>query len=262
MDRLYMEVRAMTISPIGPFPPQPSNSDDTRNASGNQSAQGSPEGSRTDSVNASDHVEISNEARDIRARQAEISHLQAAERAAEVIEDKVRQADAEIKDLREARQVQDAQREKQAIERLNKHLQEVKEEIRNRRYQDNPILDGSTFKSRVNEVEKQVKFPDANDEFDRFHKEVRKIVDEHKKPESTHFADRLREFRSRSREVRTTLENDVRERVAGNVRESSRNQPRDIKEAEKLIQKAREQAPRESTNNADRLSSRAVNLLK
>lgn len=209
-------------------------------------------------------VEISGETRAIRVRQAEITSLQIAERTAErIAAGGVKVSQLVITHLDAARQhSRDASEIKAQMDRRIRDMESLKGEAK---FEGENVLDGRQMQFEVEGRTEKIQTPDVSSGIDNFVKNIRAVVKNNRTPDTADFIRQVQEFTTRSKEVRARLEKDVRESIAGVMRESSVSKVKDAAEAERLIQQVREKQRQTSNpvgNNLNQIEGRAINLLK
>ncbi len=248
----------MTIPPVG-SPVSPASPPDDR-ANGNSRKADPPDNADVDRARPrrTENVELSPEASRIRDRQAEITRLQVADRAADVFRRDALEAQRLSRELSEAAHDKSGE----ARKRLEAHMRETREHRNAARYRDENLFDGREMKVRIEGREETVRMPDSDREFERLDKEVRRASAEKRPARVREQIDDTERFQNRAREVRKRLERDVRESVEGAVRESSTARPRDVQDAERLIRQARANRREDRPPGMEQISHRAVNLLQ
>lgn len=254
----------MTIPPIGsgswlPVPQdgKPENSPDKKTQTETAASAPVAKTHRTDSV------QISREAEIIRVKQSHITNLQIADKSADKIENEISDIEREIANLRNARAKNDRATEQEIESRIEQRLRNLEARNNSERIEQRRTLDGRRTEIEAGGRRETVEFPDADKIVGSFTRNVRDRIQKDIKAPSDRSAERIREFRAKSREVRTRLERDVREQIAGAVRESAETRPKDVKEAERKIEEIRRQSKTsEPKSKIEDISRKAVNLLE
>ncbi len=255
----------MTIPPIGPSSISPAQPEDKPNSADKPERirrSDQPEKAREPQ---GERVELSAEAKRIRARQAEITRLQVVERTAEAIDREMQEIAELAQRQAAARRTNDAREVERTRNEMDSRVEAMRERANEARYEEENLLDGRAMRFRVNDQEREVRTPDMVRELERYSREIREVQEGRREAASGDFRARLREFMNEARDARLSLERDVRETVANAVRESSTARPRDAEDAERLIRQARRsQNPGTSQRppGMDQISSKAVNLLQ
>lgn len=258
----------MTIPPIGPTPPQPVPQEERPNNNNGKQVKNEnrPDAARKADVENSDRMNISRDVEIVRTRQAEISRLQVAERAASKMQAIAKELGDDSRELRDARNAQDSKREDEIKQRISRRVEELKSQAREATFDNKSVLTGERFKTLIEGKTESVKFPDAFKEIKDVERSVNEPVTPRGEVREDRFAENMRKFEANAREIRKKLENDVRNHVANATRESSKSRPKDVQDAERLINEARKNVRPESNqprdDKASKIASRAVNLLQ
>jgi len=253
----------MTIPPIGQTPPTPPPPDEKPAGTEGSSRQETRRAERDEARR--ERVEFSPEAERIRNRQREITRLQIAERAATENQRDDREIRAMLTEQAEARRTHDNRRVRQIRERLEERLHQVMRRNNEARFEGERVLDGREMRFSFADGEEVVRTPDAGRDAEEYARQVRQAADGRREAPDEEFASRAREFADRAQAVRTRLEKDVRDSVAGAVKESSNSRPRDAADAERMLReaaRARTSRSSERPSGVEQIASRAVNLLQ
>ncbi|MCX6646078.1 MAG: hypothetical protein NTY09_06950 [bacterium] len=220
-------------------------------------------------VNAS-RVEFSKEAEAIRARQSEISGLQAAERTAEQIASTGETVNALV--LTHLDAAREYGKDAEAIHaRIDAHLRQMEALANDANYEGQNNLDGRVMQFQIGGRTETIQTPDMKSGVDNFVKNTREAVI-HNAPAvksreagTTEVVKQAREFGANAKKVREKLTQEVRESIAGAVRESSGAKVKDAADAERLIKQARESQQKSGSKpngNMNQIEGQAINLLK
>jgi hypothetical protein len=262
-DGYYTEVKPMTIPPIGQTPPTPPPADDRPAGTEGSNRQ---ETRRAEQDEAGrERVEFSPEAERIRNRQREITRLQIAERTARENQRDDREIRRMLAEQTEARRAHDDQRVRQIRDRLEERLHQVAQRNNEARFEGERVLDGREMRFSFADGEEVVRTPDAERDAQEHARQVREAADGRREAPDEDFGSRMDRFADRAQAVRTRLEKDVRDSIAGAVRESSNSRPRDAADAERMLREAaqaRETQSSERPSGVEQIASRAVNLLQ
>jgi flagellin-like hook-associated protein FlgL len=252
----------MTIPPIGNIPgslPGP----DEKITEGNK-----PEKARQDKEvrqvpeNPREKVEISSDAARIRERQAEITQLQVAERAARAMDDVEQRARETV---RNANRNNDRTRSEEIAREIDKYAEEMRKAAESAKYNNENLLDGREMNFKVEGREYTLQTVDADKYAQEFVDRMHAASESRARAEKTETPTRTREFADEAASIRKRLERDVRESIAGAMKESSAAQVRDVADAEKLIRDARastRNSENHRTTKPASMEGNAVDLLQ
>lgn len=253
----------MTISPIGPnnFPikPQEENLEKRTNP-----IPGQTQNSQRIESATHEHVEISPEARHISRLQSDITRLQIIEHAlAGIIED-ISHIEKISEEFSYPQQDSRADRTQTINEAVKEHLDKIEQKLRETYLDGRPISKHEDLIVSNREHKEKIPLKEMVASVNRFVKEAGDISRSERKIASEQIAAQLQNSTDKIRQIRTGLENEVREYVAGFVRESSKSRPKDVEDAERLI---RETRPANSdqdrlTKHIENIAQKAVRLLR
>jgi hypothetical protein len=220
-------------------------------------------------VNAS-RVEFSREAEAIRARQSEISSLQAAERTAEQIASNGEAVNTLV--LANLDAARDYGNDSEAIRaRMDAHLRQMQALANDANYEGQNNLDGRVMQFQVAGRTETIQTPDMKSDVDNFVKNTREAVAnnqsavKNREAGTTEVVNHAREFAANAKNVREKLTQEVRESIASAVRESSGAKVKDAADAERLIKQARESQQKSNSPPSGKMNlieGQAINLLK
>ena len=255
----------MTIPPIGPQTGSLTPQEEPSNAKAVRQTRAAPEEPRQAEVpRNAETVELSQQARQIQERQAEITRMQVIERAAEAIQKEARAIKENSAHLEVARKAGDTAQTEQATRDIEQRLRNIEAQRDAARFQGEQLFSNREVTAGAGGQEQGIGMPQAAAETDRFVQETRDAVSQKRQVQETRVEEEMSRLQDRSKQVRSQIEKEVRDSIAGAVRESSTSRPRDAAEAERLIRQARESRSQDTqrATNIDQISSKAINLLQ
>ncbi len=244
----------MTISPIGSPIQPPKSSDEPVNGNSKQAepAANSARGSETEKV------ELSPGAQKIIDRQADVTRLQVADKAAANFEKEARA----VQQMFEEHQKAGREMSRDSQDRIQEHIREAKNALENAKFGDEQLFDGRELRVRVEEKQETVRMPDRDREMSSFETEVREALKERREPVKSKIVGRLDKFRNRIQNLVKSLEKETRASIEQAVKESTATRPRDVADAERAIMRARVTRLQQRPQSMEKISQRAVDLLQ
>lgn len=244
----------MTISPIGSPIQPPKSSDEPVNGNSKQAepAENSVRSSETEKV------DLSPGARKIIDRQADVTRLQVADKAAANFEKEARA----IQQMFAKNQKAGREMSRDAQERIEEHLRAARTALDNARFSDEKLFDGRELKVRVEERQETVQMPDRAREMSSFETAVRDALKERRQPVKSKIIGKLDKFRNRLQNLARSLEKETRASIEQAVKESTTTRPRDVADAERAIMRARVTRLQQRPQSMEKISQRAVDLLQ
>jgi hypothetical protein len=208
----------------------------------------------TQAAKSSDFLELSQNAQQIRTKQAEITHTQILENTADQVKKQAQEAiDLKAK-LDDARQSGNASRTVALKQQIEQHLKNIEA------LQNTKGLDGEKILAEKSGTPNSR----ANDSVDRFAKDMSERVQNSRTGSDRQVLEDMDRAAYDARKERVRLQDEVRASVENAVRESSASRPRDVQDAEKYLANARNDSANSSARSktTDEMASRAVKLLE
>jgi hypothetical protein len=248
----------MTIPPIGsqvgPLIPQ----DESANGKVVKQASSTPDNApQVGQTAKTDAVEISPEAEKVREHQAQATRLHTLQRAATGIEKDSQAIRDKLDQAHRARQAGD----QKALDNAHKEIEDKLKSIEAHR--DKATFNGQNVLTDP-QASRTLAVQRGASEVQRCLSDTRDAVQNNQRPPDNQLPEAMAAVADEAEKARAAIEQEVKNTVAGAVRESSKSMPNDVKDAERLIQQARDSNPTAhgASANAEQLARKAVNLLQ
>ncbi|MFH1676290.1 MAG: hypothetical protein ABIC40_04620 [bacterium] len=254
----------MTIPPVGSNSNVPSQPDDRVNNGAKPQRQEKAEQHATESPKKADHVEISAETRVIRERQADITRLQVSERALKDIRKESRELKNDVDRIRDTISSGNRESVESAKRLIKERIARIEQKDQWARYGNEELLDGRRMSFTLPQGVNSIYMPDAEKMVFQLTREAQDAVDENRAADNDKVDKQIEKTCAAMSDVRACLEHEIRDAIAGVVRQSSGNQPSDAADAERLIMQARESIADQTGTKpgASDITGKAVDLLK
>jgi len=254
----------MTIPPVGPNSNVSSQPDDRVNNGTKPERQEKIEAQAAESSQKADRVEISAETREIREKQAEITRLQVSERALKEIKKESHELKNNVKRYNDATSSGNRESVQTAKRLVKERIERIEQKDQWARYGKEELLDGRSMSFTLPQGVKSIQMPDAEKLVSQLTGEAKNALDENRAANTDEVEGQIEKACAAMSEVRECLEHEIRESIAGAVRQSSGNRPSDAADAERLILQARQSIDSQSQTKpgVSDIEGKAVDLLK